>query len=122
MKYFIPFLLVLNLTTGIDFILYSTPHLRLTTFQVSSSHMGQMVIILDSADLELFFLSFFFFFKNSYLGDSYRRQGENNRGIDTIYLLLKEHLTSIIANCSQRSVMEREVRVLQRIKLNNILG
>ena len=121
MKYFIPFLLVLNLTTGIDFILYSTPQLRLTTFQVSSSHMGQMVIILDSAVLELFFLSFFFF-KNSYLGDSYRRQGENNRGIDTIYLLLKEHLTSIIANCSQRSVMEREVRVLQRIKLNNILG
>lgn len=60
MKYFIPFLLVLNLTTGIDFILYSTPHLRLTTFQVFSSHMGQMVIILDSAGLELFFLSFFF--------------------------------------------------------------
>ena len=63
MKYFIPFLLVLNLTTGIDFILYSTPQLRLTTFQVSSSHMGQMVIILDSAELELSFFLFFFFLR-----------------------------------------------------------
>lgn len=81
--------------------------------------MGQMVIIiLDSADLKRFFLPFFF--KN--LGDSYRRQRKNNCGVDTIYLLLKEHLTSIIANCSQRSVVERDVRVLQRIKLNNILG
>lgn len=83
--------------------------------------MGQMVIIiLDSADLKRFFLPFFFFFKN--LGDSYRRQRKNNCGVDTIYLLLKEHLTSIIANCSQRSVVERDARVLQRIKLNNILG
>ena len=77
---------VKSVTIIVDFILYSTPQLRLTTFQVFSRHMGQMVIIiLDSADVEHFFLPlFFFFFKNCYLGDSYRRQRENNCGVDTI--------------------------------------
>ena len=54
---------VKSVTIVVDFILYSTPQLRLTTFQVFSRHMGQMVIIiLDSADVEHFFLPFLFFF------------------------------------------------------------
>ena len=54
---------VKSVTIVVDFILYSTPQLRLTTFQVFSRHMGQMVIIiLDSVDVENFFLPFFFFF------------------------------------------------------------
>lgn len=54
---------VKSVTIIVDFILYSTPQLRLTTFQVFSRHMGQMVIIiLDSADVEHFFLPLFFFF------------------------------------------------------------
>lgn len=79
------FVVVKSVTIGVDFILYSTPQLRLTTFQVFSPHMGQMVIIImDSSDLEHLFPPPFFFLKNCYLGDSYRRQRENNCGVDTI--------------------------------------